>query len=139
MTRPPLELYSETSITADNQGHGNSLHRAAFRILRPQGVEQASMMQIFFDHETRGKHLHAWGVPVHDKTIEIKDKDAVEVSPFDFELFSDDRALTLRVPGMHVGDMVVFEWEQQGRPQLRSSTTSSSPSNCRRIRIPRLC
>lgn len=113
-----VALYSEVSITVDASGRETSLHRIVFRILRPQGIEPASMRQIYFDQDTRVKHLRGWGVPADGKTVELKDRDAVEVSPFDFELFSDDRLLTLRVPGMHVGDLVAFEWEQQQRPQL---------------------
>ncbi len=113
-----VELYSEVSLSVDASGRETSMRREAFRILRPQGVGQASIQAISFDQDTKVKNLRAWGVPAHGKVIELKDKDAVEVSPFDYELFSDDRLLTLKVPGLHVGDLVAFEWQQQHRPRL---------------------
>ena len=113
-----VTLYSEVSVTVDAGGREDSLHRRVVRILRPQGIEDASLQAIYFDQDTKVKHLHAWGIPAHGKVVELKDKDSVEVSPFDYELFSDDHLLTLKVPDMHVGDLVAFEWEQQQRPQL---------------------
>lgn len=92
-----------------------SHRRIAFRILRPEGAEVAKF-GIAYSDETRVKYLRGWSITSKGQEYEVKEKDAFERSLSTFEIYSDDRAKILIVPGAEVGTVVGFEYERRQRP-----------------------
>ena len=91
--------------------------RIAYRILRPEGKSYARHT-LDFDSETRINSFHGWSITAKGQEYETKDRDAIEVSVTTFEVYSDEKARILLVPGADVGTVVGFEYEQRRRPYI---------------------
>jgi hypothetical protein len=91
--------------------------REAYKILRPGGRERGTVA-VYFNPQRKVKSLHGWCIPAQGKDYEIKDKDAVEVSPNieGAELISDAKAKVLRIPASDPGNIVGYEYEVEEQP-----------------------
>src|SRR5712692_3910954 len=116
-----VRLLDEKIVTVKDNGEVKTLHRRAYRILRPQGRDYG-LVPIPFDSETRISNLKAWCIPAQGKDYEVKEKDAVESSAFDGELYSDDRVKILRIPAADPGNVIGYEYEQKERPYILQNT-----------------
>jgi hypothetical protein len=108
-------LFSEVIVTVKSSGEIESTYRCAYKILRPGGRDYG-VVQIKFDKETRLTYLKAWSIPADGKEYEVKEKDAVETQPFDYELYSDIHFKSLEIPAAEPGNVVGYEVVQKGRP-----------------------
>ena len=114
-------LFSEQVTTVGDNGEIRTLHRGAYKILRPQGREKYGTVGVHFDKETRLTYLKAWCIPAHGADYEVKEKDAIEVGDFgEFgELYQDTRYKFLKIPASDPGNVVGYEYEQRRRPYIR--------------------
>src|SRR5258708_196467 len=87
----------------------------AYRILRPEGKEVAQY-GIAYSDETKVRYLRGWSITAQGQEYEVKEKDAFERSLSTYEIYSDDRAKILIIPGAEVGAVVGFEYERRQRP-----------------------
>lgn len=111
-------LLDEQATTVRGNGEVTTVYRRAYRILRPEG-RGLGTVPVFFDSETRVTSLKAWAIPAHGKEYEVNDKDAFEGAAYpDFVLYADDRAKVLRIPGVEVGSVIGYEFEQRRRPYI---------------------
>ncbi len=108
-----------TSISAS--GEIKTRYRHAFKILRPEGRERG-FVAVHFDKETRLTYLKAWSLPADGKDYEVKEKEAVETSPFGESLYQDTRLKFLRIPAAEPGNVIGYEYEQRRRPQILQDT-----------------
>ncbi|MGO9271066.1 MAG: DUF3857 domain-containing transglutaminase family protein [Terriglobia bacterium] len=109
-------LFSEQVTTVGDNSEIRTLHRGAYKILRPQGREYGTVV-VHFDKETRLTYLKAWCLPADGKDYEVKEKDAVEVGEFG-ELYDDTRYKLLKIPASEPGNVVGYEYEQRRRPYI---------------------
>jgi Domain of Unknown Function with PDB structure (DUF3857)/Transglutaminase-like superfamily len=110
-------LYSETNVTVISTDKIRTQVREAYKILRPGGRERGTVA-VYFNPQRKVKSLHGWCIPAQGKDYEIKDKDAVEVSPNieGAELISDAKAKVLRIPASDPGNIVGYEYEVEEQP-----------------------
>ncbi|MGH9567579.1 MAG: DUF3857 domain-containing transglutaminase family protein, partial [Candidatus Angelobacter sp.] len=71
-----------------------------------------------FSGETKVGYLRGWSITAKGQEYEAKDKDSFERSMSTFEVFSDEKAKVLILPGAEVGTVVGFEYEQKRRPYV---------------------
>lgn len=109
-------VFSEQITTVKDKGEIETVYRVAIRILRPEGRERYGTLIVFFDKETRLTYLKAWSIPADGKEYEVKEKDAVETQPFDYELYSDIHCKILEIPGADPGNVIGYEYVQKNRP-----------------------
>jgi hypothetical protein len=108
-----------TSIT--ESGDVRTLHRRAYKILRPEGRKYGTVT-VAFDKETRLMHLKAWSIPHEGHDYEVKDKDAVETQLFGQLLYQDTREKLLEIPAADPGNVIGYEYEQRRRPSIPQDT-----------------
>jgi hypothetical protein len=110
-------LYSETNVTVISTDKIRTQVREAYKILRPGGRERGTIV-VYFNPQRKVKSLHGWCIPAQGKDYEVKDKDAVEVSPNieGAELISDAKLKVLRIPASDPGNIVGYEYEVEEQP-----------------------
>jgi predicted transglutaminase-like cysteine proteinase len=110
-------LYSETDVTVLSTDKIKTTVREAYKILRPDGRGRG-VVSVYFNPQRKIRSLHGWCIPAQGKDYEVKDKDAVEVSPGieGGELISDVKYKLLRIPASDPGNIVGYEYEVEERP-----------------------
>jgi hypothetical protein len=110
-------LYSETNVTVVSTDKIRTQVREAYKILRPEGREHG-IVAVYFNPQRKIKSLHGWCIPAQGKDYEIKDKDAVEVSPNTegAELISDTKYKVVRIPASDPGNIIGYEYEVEDQP-----------------------
>jgi predicted transglutaminase-like cysteine proteinase len=110
-------LYSETNVTVISTDKIKTQVREAYKILRPEGRDHGTLF-VHFNPQRKVKSLHGWCIPAQGKDYEVKDKDAIEVSPNiqGAELISDVKYKVLHIPAPDVGNIVGYEYEVEDQP-----------------------
>jgi hypothetical protein len=110
-------LYSETNVTVISTDKIRTQVREAYKILRPNGREHGTVF-VHFNPQRKVRSFQAWCIPAQGKDYEVKDKDAIEVSPNieGGELISDVKLKVLRIPAPDVGNIVGYEYEVEEQP-----------------------
>jgi hypothetical protein len=111
-------LYSETNVTVVSTDKIKTVVREAYKILRPQGREHGNVF-VFLNSNKKVNSLHGWCIPAQGKDYEVKDKDAVEVSPPMIpgaELVNDVKVKVIRIPASDPGNIVGYEYEVEEHP-----------------------
>jgi hypothetical protein len=110
-------LYSETNVSVLSPDKIKTQVRAAYKILRPDGRRHGTVA-VYFNPERKVKSLHGWCIPAQGKDYEVKDKDAIEVSPNveGAELISDAKFKVLHIPAPDPGNVVGYEYEVEEQP-----------------------
>ncbi len=116
-------VWDEQLTTLNPQGEIKTLYRRAYKILRAEGREHGTVV-VYFDEETRLTYLKAWSIPAQGKEYEVKEKEAVETSPFSEGLYLDTRLKVLKIPGAEPGSLIGYEYEQKRRPYVLQDTWS---------------
>jgi transglutaminase-like putative cysteine protease len=86
----------------------------AYKILRPEGRSRGTV-SVPFSSLAKIKSLHGWCIPTQGKDYEVKDKDAMEVSP-NSEVVSDVKYKVLHIPAPDPGNIVGYEYELEEQP-----------------------
>lgn len=110
-------LLNEQITTVSGKGKIKTRYRIAYKILRPEG-RGYGLVRVYFDNDTPLTYLKAWSLPAGEKAYEVKEKEAVETSPFSGVLFEDRRLKWLQIPASHPGNVVGYEYEQKRRPWI---------------------
>src|SRR5260370_21725690 len=110
-------LYSEINVTVVSADKIRTQVREAYKILRPNGRRHGNV-EVDFGPQTKTKSLHACCIPAQGKDYEVKEKEAIEVSPNTEggELMSDTKFKVLRVPASDPGNIVGYEFEVEEHP-----------------------
>jgi len=121
-TYPPrtnaVVLLDDTTVSVNAPGSYVETYRRVVRILRPEGRSQG-VVQVYLHQGDKLSRLNAWSIDSAGHKFEVKDKDFLESSPFDGELYNDIRLRATRVPAADVGTVVAFEYSVQ-----RNASTS---------------
>ncbi len=115
-----IVLLDDTSLTVTAAGAIASKHRRVVKILTPAGREDA-YVAVYFDNDTKLRALRGWSIDKSGEEYTVKEKDAVETSGADFEVYTDTKLKVLRIPA-DVGSVVAYEYERNERPHLLEST-----------------
>jgi len=111
-------LYSETNVTVVSIDKIKTQVREAYKILRPNGRGHGTVL-VRVNPQRKVKSLHGWCIPAQGKDYEVKDKDAIEVSPPSIEgaeLISDVKYKVLHIPAPDPGNIVGYEYEVEDQP-----------------------
>lgn len=114
---PAVMMRNEQIATVKGNGEIATLHRRAFKILRPEG-RNFGTVRIYFDSETRVGSIKAWSIPATGASYEVGEKDAADTILFSDNLYEDARQKVLRIPGAEAGAVVGYEYEQRRRPSI---------------------
>ena len=109
-------LFEDQVTTVNGNGEIVRHGRFAMKILRPEGREQASYFARPYDNDSKVNYLHGWSIT--NKGQEYEAKDPFEQSASSFEIYSSLKIKVLRVPGVEVGTVVGFEFDQKARPYI---------------------
>ncbi len=113
-------LLDERSMVVKDSGDITTLHRRAYRILRPQGRTYGKLV-VMFDKDTRITGLGGWSIAPQGRELEVKAKDAVETGYSSETLYDDTRRSVLTIPAAEPGNVIGYEYEQKERPQMLQS------------------
>ena len=110
-------LYSETNVTVVASDKIRTTVREVYKILRPDGRRRGTVA-VYFNPQRKVKSLHGWCIPAQGKDYDVKDKDAIEVSPNTEggELISDVKYRIVQIPAADPGNIVGYEYEVEERP-----------------------
>ncbi len=114
-------LYSETNVNVISADKIKTTVREAYKILRPGGREYGTAVVYYRSPGEKVTSLHGWCIPAQGKDYEVKDKDALDVSPPGVEggeLIDDARARILRIPAPDSGNIVGYEYEVEEQPMV---------------------
>jgi len=111
-------LYSETNITVDSVDRIRTQVREAYKILRPSGRDYGFAF-VSFNSRSKVTAFRGWCIPAQGKDYEVRDKDAMEMSPPKIdgsELIQDVKVKVLRIPASDPGNIVGYEYEKEEQP-----------------------
>lgn len=99
-------LYSETNVTVVASDKIRTTVREVYKILRPDGRRRGTVA-VYFNPQRKVKSLHGWCIPAQGKDYDVKDKDAIEVSPNTEggELISDVKYRIVQIPAADPGTL----------------------------------
>jgi hypothetical protein len=105
-------LYSETNVTVVSTDKIRTHVREAYKILRPSGRDRGTVY-VYFNPHRKLSNYHGWCIPAQGKDYEVKDKDALDMSPpIQYgELVSDLKARVLRIPAPDPGNVIGYEYD----------------------------
>ncbi|HEY1484410.1 MAG TPA: DUF3857 domain-containing protein, partial [Candidatus Acidoferrum sp.] len=110
-------LYSEEILAVQPNGKFKRFSRRAYKILRVGGKDYG-VAQAYVNAEDKVLSMRAWCIPARGRDYEVKDKEAMEVSPTveNGELVNDLRVKLIVIPASEPGNIVGYEIEQEERP-----------------------
>lgn len=117
-------LYSEVNITVISVDKIKTHVREAYKILRPEGRTHGNVFVPFHSPGQKVTSLHGWCIPSQGKEFEVKEKDAVDLSPPGIaggELIDDVKFRTLHIPAPDPGNIIGYEYEVEERPLVLQS------------------
>ncbi|MFL6248567.1 MAG: DUF3857 domain-containing transglutaminase family protein [Thermoanaerobaculia bacterium] len=114
-----MVLLDETVLQLTPAGEISSRHRRVVKVLTAAGRDEA-YVGVPFDNETKIKSLNGWSIDPAGLEYTLRERDAIETSVGDFELYTDTRMKVLKVPA-DIGSIVAFEYERNERPHLLQS------------------
>jgi transglutaminase-like putative cysteine protease len=109
-----IVLISERQVTVNDSGEVLTLNRIVIRILRPEGRSWGDV-QVYFSPDNPLISLKGWSIPPSGKSYEVGQQDAVEITPYSYELYSDTRLKLLKIPAA-AGSVIGYEYVQKERP-----------------------
>jgi len=128
-------LLDERAVTVGDTGTIRAVSRVALRILRPGGLDQARQLAVASGFDTKILSMKGWGVTEGRKTVKVTDKDVLETGLAPDTLYTDICIKILNVPGVTVGSLVGFEWEEERKPlSLEDMHTFQGPFPSQRSR-----
>jgi len=131
-------LYSETNVTVLSTDRIKIQVRDAYKILRPYSRHYGTVA-VYFNPQRKVRSLHGWCIPAQGKDYEVKDKDAVEVSPNiqGAELISDAKYKVLHIPASDPRNIVGYEYEWTSNLSFcKTSGVSRKQTQCGKATFP---
>ena len=126
-----VQLYSERTVNVQSADKIKTTVREAYKILRPGGREYGTLI-VSFNSRKRITGMRGWCIPAQGKDYEVKDKEAVEVSLPKIdgsELVSDVKVKVLRIPAAEPGNIIGYEYEEEGQPFVLQDIWSFQEQN----------
>src|SRR6266852_79515 len=111
-------LYSERIVTVQSADKIKTTVREAYKILRPGGREYG-MVGASFNSHSKITGMRGWCIPAQGKDYEVKDKEAMEISPSKIkrsQIGLDVKDKLARIPAADPGNIVGYEYEEEEQP-----------------------
>jgi hypothetical protein len=102
-------LLDDTTLTVTGPGQADETRRRIVRILRPQGREEAKL-HVFVGPGDKVQAIHAWTIDSAGVQYEVKDKEFIEVSPYEGALYTDIRFRAAEAPAGNPGSVIGWEY-----------------------------
>lgn len=112
-----IVLLDDTLVTVLPDTTTLTRYRRVVKILNAAGRDHG-IVTAWFDQSTKLRALRAWSIDSSGAEYEVRERDAIETTPTDFELYTDNRMKMLTVPAANPGTIIAFEWETSGKPYL---------------------
>ena len=112
-----IVLLDEIHLTVKPDGVITTRQRRVLKILTAAGRDYG-YAAVPFDRDTKLLGLRGWSIAASGTQYEVKERDAIETTPYSGELYSDDRVKILRLPASDPGSIVAYEFEQRQRPYM---------------------
>jgi transglutaminase-like putative cysteine protease len=109
-------LLDEQFTSVSDKGEIETRYRRVLKILRPEARDKYGAVLVPFDNETKLTYLKAWTISPSSAVIEMKEKDAFELSYSNYAVFSDTKYKFLKFPETNPGSIVGYEYVQKHRP-----------------------
>jgi transglutaminase-like putative cysteine protease len=110
-------LLDDTAVTVNPDGVMSTRYRRVVKILNNDG-KGYGVATAWIDHDTKLRELHAWSIDSTGGEYEVRERDAIETTPTDFELYTDARMKVLSIPAANPGSIVAYEVEMTDVPTL---------------------
>ena len=111
-----VTLLHETETTVKDNGETITHVRKVIKVLRPDGRD-AAYQAVHYIEETKLNYLKGWSISARGVEYEAKKDDIVELATGEgYEVYTDEKAKVVRIPGVDVGTVVGVEWEQKEHP-----------------------
>jgi transglutaminase-like putative cysteine protease len=112
-----IVLLDDTLVTVMPDGNLTTRNRRVVKILNNDGREYG-VARAWMDHDTKLRTLRAWSIDADGTEYEVRERDAIETTPTDFELYTDARLKVLSIPASNPGSVVAYEVEFTDVPYL---------------------
>lgn len=109
-------LLDDVEVIVQADGAITTRQRKVMKILTAAGRDYG-FAAVPFDRDTKLLGLRGWSIAANGMQYELKERDAIEMTPYSGELYSDDRVKMLRLPA-DIGSVVAYEYEQRDRPYM---------------------
>ncbi|HWG48134.1 MAG TPA: DUF3857 and transglutaminase domain-containing protein [Candidatus Acidoferrales bacterium] len=111
-----VNLLNETETTVKDDGQILTRHREIVRVLRPEGRD-AAYPRIYYVDETHINYFRGWSISATGREYEAKKEDIYERAGGEgYEIYTNQKMKTMRIPGVDVGSVLGFEWEEKRYP-----------------------
>ena len=107
-------LLESMVVTVQPSGEVETQFRRAVRVLTPAGKGYAYGVA-GFDNNTKLRGLQGWSIEPSGKVHRIKERQAIESSAADFEVYTDAKMKVLDLPA-EVGSVVAYEYTLRENP-----------------------
>jgi hypothetical protein len=111
-----MVLLDETLLQLEPNGEITTRHRRVVKILTAAGKDEG-YLGVAFDNDTKIRSMNGWSIDHAGLEYTFHERDAVETTVGDFELYTDARMKVLKVPG-EIGSIVAFEYAHNERPHM---------------------
>ena len=116
-TKAVVLLDEETTTVQDN-GEIHTTYRRVIKILTTEGGRDYGYASVHFDNQTKLTFFRAWSISAKGEEYEVKEKEAIEASPYSGDLYSEERIKEIKIPAAEPGSIVGYEFDQKRRPFL---------------------
>lgn len=107
-------LLDDETANVTGPGQAEFTHRRVVRILRPEGRDQAKL-RVYVGTGDKVQSMHAWTLDAAGLQYEVKDKEFIEVSPFQEALYTDIRYRAGEAPAGNPGSVIAIEYSVRRR------------------------
>ncbi len=118
LTKPPaaypadtnaVVLLDDSTATVTGPGEMEFSSRRVVRILRPEGRREGEL-KVYLGAGDKLLGIHAWSIDQSGREYEVKDKEFIEVSPFQESLYTDIKFRAAEAPASNPGSVIAFEY-----------------------------
>ncbi len=102
-------LLDDVTLTVTGPGQADETSRRIVRILRPQGRDE-SKLHVYLGPGDKVQGIHAWTIDSSGVQYEVKDKEFLEISPYQEALYSDVRYRAAEAPAGNPGSVIGWEY-----------------------------
>ena len=109
-------LLDDVQTTVQSNGEIDTRYRRAIRLLRPEARQDYRGVSVDFDKETKILSLKAWTIEATGQVLAVGEKDAMERSFFNGDIYEDLHEKVLLFSEPNPGNVVGYEYVQRHRP-----------------------
>lgn len=112
-----IVLLDDTAVSVAPDGTFTTRYRRVVKILTSAGRDHG-MVAAWYGGNAKLRSIRAWSIDATGSEYEVKERDAVETTPTDFELYTDARMKMLSIPAANPGSVIAYEHETVDKPFL---------------------